>query len=687
MYRRPNENYIWKTEKEKKREKKNQISKRFSEIFSKLLDPDYYEGTIYGKYFNTINENGLSRIYVKDPMEEELNLFIKSKNNAIKYLVGFTGIGKTTLLRNYFKIYNRDIRFSDDTMIIYISFYYSNLSSDKPQKSVEDEVVSYFKRAIRKLLNEKVKISVPKKEFWEGLYNYIENNKPTILESEEFTPDSLFFDVENEKVINYEQKMEQLKYICDKKRLEYYSCMIKYILGYVNEIHNIVFIYDDIESKEYIYHRPLVEIARHIHSCFSAIKDVNSYVKTIVSLRAYTFRSNIDRQMEARRECIQNNTLKKMEAVKLQEIFLVRFNEIERLENIEKKVNVLKSYLEAKEQFFLVEKQINKVSSDFIYSLSNCNLCNAMIMYSSIMTNLEWISKNERDNNGSFRLAAENYRLTADVLFRAIACGNEKTYSNEKNDFFPNILYNHKEGTELLGLYIIKYMKRKNVIDLYGEKYIEGNKILDDILRIFIDRSDIRTETWQSKILYMLTYLYDNGILLRSIYDIEDISEEQIERKYKGSFKLYLSPRGQCLYDLLSKNALLLELYRDDIYTDIENNDKLTDNMTTDEIMEYLLKYIETLFQSEQKYIANANLNLKKYVEAFGNEFIVVPLIEGVVKNIKVYYADKVEVYYQLIEKVKKLLFLMQEYITMIDREYSIKFTISKYLSDIFLDV
>lgn len=685
MYRSPNEDYEWMTFKEKN--KKNQIGRKFSNIFQILLDPNYYEGTPYGKYFNEINNEGHSKIYVRDTLEAELEQIKKSKNNEMKYLVGFTAIGKTTLLKNYFRVHNRDILIDNENLIIYISFYYADLLADNPQQSVENEIVSYISRAINILLEKNIEIIKDESIFWNDFYDYINKIKPTLLQSEDLIPDSSFLTSIAKKTI--EQKKQQLINTCKRKRTEYHSSLLKYILKQIPQINNVIFIYDDIETKEAIFHRPLVEVAQHIHACFSLLDNKQSYVKTIVSLRAYTFRSNIDRQLEARRQCIEDSTILKKKSVDIHDIFSLRFKEIERIEKKQKNVQNLNSYIEARKQLFIIENKLANSFGNIIYHLANCNLCNAMVMYSSILINVEWIAKNEQENDGSFRVLADSYRLTADNVFNALACGNESVYSDKNNNFFPNLLRNYKEeGTELFNLYIIRYLIRKEATDLYGEKYVEGKEILKDIVGLFVNNGDsaAKVEIWQSRVWESLTYLHKTGVLLRSIYDIEDINEEQIERKYNGFYKLYLSPRGLLLYRLFSKNALLLQLYRDDICTDIKNNDKITSDMKTDEIMNYLIEYISSLFVYEKKYISNASFSLKKYCDLFGQELITAVLLEGVIVNIKTCYPESVQEYNKLMYKVKELIKKMEHYISIIDREYNIILKTTCYIEKIMLD-
>ena len=684
MYRCPNDSYTRKSSKETS--KKNQIGRKFSDIFDVLLDPSYYEGTPHGRHFKRLNPDGTSKIYVRDPLEDKLKDFCNMKSNTLNYLVGFTGMGKTTLLRNFFKVQDRDVHFEDDTLVIYISFYYANLNADHPQRSVENEVIKYLSRAITKLGQTYPSIVQNEDIFWNGLYEYIEQNKPVSLQNDEITPDvslfSLFMPTQEKSV---EQKKAQLIRACERNRLEYYSSMLKYILIRANSIHNVYFIFDDIESKEAVFHRPVVEVARHLHSCFSCTDGKDILLKTLVSLRAYTFRSNVDRQLEARREQIERNTIFKRDIVSLSKIFDARFAELQATLGTEEKAKVKTSYDAAVEQVGIVSRQIDMSFSPIILSLANSNLCNAMVMYNTILVNVEWIAKNEQEDSGGFQVSANSYRLTAKTVFRALACGNEVSYSDKYTNYFPNILHNGKEeGSELINLLILRYLIKKDATDLYGETYVQRSEIIQDIADVFISTSDsnIKIERWQERIIESLNYLYDSGVLLRSIYDIESLDNDLIERKYSRGFKLYVSPRGQYLFSLFSQNALLLELYRDSIYVDLRGNDRLTDDMRTFDVMQYLIAYVRKLFEYEKRNIGEAFVNLRKYQEYFGDELLISPLLEGIVKNICSYFRAGCEEYNELMDEIQLFTSNIKQYTHILSNDTGIHFRLSDYFKE-----
>lgn len=685
MYRKPNDSIINNGEAELTTfAQRNQIGRRFSKIFDVLLNPGYYEGTKYAKYFNEFDDNGKSKIYVYDPLEKELNKLIESEKNEMKYLVGLAGMGKTTLLRNFFKIKERDVIINKNHIVVYISFYYSHLSEDSPQNSIDKEITSYLSRAVSVIMSKNMDSFDCEKNFWINFYEYIDRNKPALLENESIIPSSSFFSDLKKEELTYERKLKKIQDVCSNRPIEYYSILIKYILTNIKntEIDSIIFIYDDIESKGEVFHKSVIETARHIYSCFSATEGNELLIKSIVSLRAYTFRCNVGRQSEARREFLKNNTILKKSTVDLHEIFEKRFEAIEEIESIKKISKNKDSYNAAKNQLQYVDTQLDSIASKMVFNLSNYNISNALVLYSSIMTNLRWISCKEQEHKGAFIIDSKNYRLTTENILYAIANENTDVYIDNGTGYIPNLLKNDVEYTGIINMYIIRYMLNSEATTVLGEKYVEATKIISDITSLFVSAgdTDTRISYWKHNVNASLEHLYNSGVLLRSLYDIEITEETQIERRYSDTYKLYLSPRGECLYELLSKNAVLLELYRDDISTELKNNNKPTSLLSTDEIFEYLLDYLDSLFDFEKQNIGSAISNINIYQEYIGNEFITSTLLQGVSKNLDTYYKCEGNTYNKLVNRSNEIIQKMIDYSDALHQEYNIQFAISNDL-------
>lgn len=629
----------------------NNIYRQFKETINKIVISSYNEGTENGVFFNKQKEDGTSEIYVNDAIENKFSELVNEELHSMKYFVGFTGIGKTTSLRNFFKVFNRDVRFTDNEIIIYISFFNSNLQINDPQGSIEQEITKYFKRAI-KLLIKNYSIPIDNKDennFWKKFYDFIESNKVTELQTDEITP-TTYSSIEE---IKYFELIENIR---KDNSLDYYSGLLKYIVKSFTKISRIIIIYDDIESKNELFHEHAIETARHIHACLSTLKGSNYFVKSIFSLRAYTFRSSMDRQLEARRENVQRDTIFKNDCPSLKKIFELRFKSIENITSSDESKRT-----DAQNCFM---KILNKETFDcgkFLYSITDYNICDSMNLFAKILTNHNWIGKKEINNSGAFTLNDETYEFTSESIFNALAYGETLVYTDYNNNFIPNIMHNHKNGTDLLSLYVIRYMINNFLDSTYGLNYQSGFIISDKISYILGNNSEIK-----EKIDYIIEFLFDAGILLRSVYDIESRNGREIFRKYNRKYLLYLSPRGKELYEFLHQNSLLLELLRDDIYTDLNNNIKPTYMMNQKEKMLYLLEYLNQLLDLEKKYIQTSIKQIDKYIEFFGNDLITSYLLKGLSNSLEKYYKTKDNDYSDIKQKIDSLNKEMDDYILML---------------------
>ena len=136
------------------------------------------------------------------------------------------------------------------------------------------------------------------------------------------------------------------------------------------------------------------------------------------------------------------------------------------------------------------------------------------------------------------------------------------------------------------------------------------------------------------------------------------------------------------MYNLLCKNAVLLELYRDDIYVDLPNNDKLTSQLDMATVFEYLLNYIEVCFETEQRNISDAIPRISKYYDVIGSEYISSILLEGVVKNMVAYFKNEDEAYEHLNNKAIDLCSIMLKYSKDVGDRYGVYFNIPTYLNE-----
>jgi Cdc6-like AAA superfamily ATPase len=164
--------------------------------FRILLNSDYNEGSPYGRVFDTIDpKTNRSTIYVEQAeIESQLDAFIGSTDENLHYLIGFAGIGKTTLLRNYFSSFKRDVVLNNGNLVLYISFHSIEddgiaIDADYTQDNENTNsyaITSRIKETIIEFMRRAVEIAVEEfgdgsnsysKDFFDSFYKEIGNSK------------------------------------------------------------------------------------------------------------------------------------------------------------------------------------------------------------------------------------------------------------------------------------------------------------------------------------------------------------------------------------------------------------------------------------------------------------------------------------------------------------------------------
>lgn len=80
----------------------NNLRREFYDCFSILLSSCYEDDTLSARFLNKMEEDGSSSYYVpQSTIEDKLKMFMTTPGDDEKFVIGFTGIGKTTLLRNF----------------------------------------------------------------------------------------------------------------------------------------------------------------------------------------------------------------------------------------------------------------------------------------------------------------------------------------------------------------------------------------------------------------------------------------------------------------------------------------------------------------------------------------------------------------------------------------------------------
>lgn len=689
----------------------NQLFRKYRTAFEILLTREYYEGTEFGTYYNTFvkdDEGGIkSEIYIRQPNIERLikNEIIENNSDMFKYLVGYMGVGKTTLIRNMFNVFNRKTSEFNDNLVIYISFFAMASEDNEPIESIRTVIKGALDSAITYLSGYKTRaerIAHEDDEYYINFYAFIEDNNPTFAAS---IDDSKLLD-EMKKADCFEK--EYVNELYNRAPIDSLMTLMKYYLSQENNsrFSNVIIIFDDLETQPIECIKEVLKLGAHINKCLKGLGYRHYRVKQIVSLRSYTFRQCDCRRSFGALRIESSDVIIKNEVPSLTQIIKARMKVISK--KLEKKsfnpsiTAKLDNRLD--NAYDNLEFVLNTTYGQYdkmLLNLTHYNLFNAMKLLIRIVSNNRYVGKKEKEKKGSFKVDINNYDLknksensanpgNNDVFF-ALVYGSDNIYIDSKDYYLMNILHYHsdeKVNTELLGIYIIQYLikhgiyinwetvdststpkQSKAYIDYKSFEPVESVALVNELSRLY-DRAD--SISYNSILMgfeLMIKHLYNGGALLQDIaYPVLD-DDTELGRNYehKEGVRVYLSLRGKQLYEMLKYNSLLLEVYRDDIDTNLENNEKSTVSLYVIDRIKYCLDYVEHIHNREQMLMSLVG-NKKGYIENLGSELAVVVLMKGIRQSIITYFSDATEKralivgkYNQIAGKINKSIRLINE--------------------------
>lgn len=671
----------------------NQIEKLYRKAIEVLLKKEYYEGTKYGKYYNSFRDDGRSTIYVDlEELEQRIrSQFIDPDESLTKILVGYMGVGKTTLIRNLFHVFGRDIVEYDNSLIIYVSYFANHKSPGSKDLSDEKKIakkllLSGIDMAVTFLSgdsdsNEKL-YSYDRKysyddAFYKDFARFIEDNCASMSHYLEDTPEV------NDELNNGDNYKNYLNAMYKLDPIDYQLSLLKYSLKKSNKNYeNIYLILDDLETLKADTIIELVSLMMHTQKCMQGQQFGRFNFKQLICMRNHTYRSiQLDRIADALRfnnESISENIIYKNQIPFLSEIINVRYNSLKNDKTICDSM-ILKEVNDDLE--YLLTKLYGQYDA-MILNLTHYNLYNSLRLLLRILTNRKFLGKGETYVHGAFNFNRDIYRLenpsnrsdypkNEDVFF-GLVYGENQIYCDSNNYYLTNILHYHadeKKDTELLGVYIIKYMIHNNYmvnvlnapIDYYmkekdNREYDITNKTTPTCL---LDYDSIQTISGKSLLnklssFYgrasideyervvdgynaMISHLYEGGALLQSISIPIKEDSPAIKRVYSEKIELYLSLRGQQLYRMLRTNSLLLQVYRDDIDTDLQDNNIPTLELYKWKRIEYCIHYVEHLL-SREKYLFSLITNPVLFFEQMDYELAITHLMQGIRQSVVTYF-------------------------------------------------
>jgi energy-coupling factor transporter ATP-binding protein EcfA2 len=556
------------------------------------------------------NGNKSNECYINDPEGSMIAEFLDSYYQ-FAFLVGNRGIGKTTLLRNFFGL-------TDSNAIKEVIFNQENgylvLHAELPAANNID-ANNFSERKTRKMVAEILR------EF------------PEIKES--FGLDKDKFAIYNDEHDGISPEIIKIMYFFEN-----------YLELGINKIKKIVFVLDNLESnisdtKLKTSIAVFVEKTNKLTDYFSRNASFPQ-VKLIVSLRPHTFRYYKKTGQYAAIRPSNRQVILKENPISLEELFLARYNKIVSSTTSES-FNKAYKILEALNTIY--DKKYGKV----LINLAHLNITQALDYYEVVLRNREWLQIKKADQ-GTFGddLELANYRINDRfAVIRALGCKENKAY--RECDEIPNLLKQHGHKDDLICLFIVKYFLQKQMdTDFYG---VEMEKVAKDISAVlFLDQKEGEKSAIDLRVHECIEHLHSKKVLRVTL----DSEEESVSSDTLNlNSLLYLSEVGMQLWEMLGEDSVLFEMYREDVYRDYgraDNNDRTrTELIIAGKVTDLsydCFSWLQSLVEIEERYInqvSSISGLLSKYTSIFG----VVPLSRQLFSGLKE-SIDKLSSYYSL---------------------------------------
>ena len=560
--------------------------------------------------------------YISDPdMEQQIDNFLASKKNLLTILIGYKGMGKSTILKNHLKVHASDQLTYTNNAIIFSKFKW-----DYPSFEVN---LSCFEHILQTLTTRLcMQCHINWRNEAKAFYDFLIEKEPCLFS----------IDFHYEEILNEFSKNNPKLF--EVRRLQF--------LLQTKKISQFTLIFDNVEdlnkNTRYLLITQLIE-------CFQLLTEDSSQlsiVKVLFSFRPATLYA------AQQYECFKNKEIDHYLLLK-NTINLEKYFHL-KLKNYNKENGNYEIWNKCLPLFMKVSQKYNRKYDLIIKKLCNYSVPDSMKIYSNIFSNSRWMHDITADYYE--KDCEQDYFNMNDIVvnnitvIRAISCLEDEMFIQKKpvrSSFENTVFKNYPENTSqtpspicnllystpsedysIITLYIIKFFYNYcSSNNLYGRIYQKNW----DIVRIF---SEIfyGIENIEQKVSNCIYYLFNMNLLGKSLK-----TKRGESTKLTPQSRLYLTPRGEIMWEMLGWDSVLLELFREDYYRDYSENTKnnpfcsyiLMQQGKQYEIFLDLIRMISELLKKEDEYINRAieNDTITSLKRNFGETCICAQLFEG----------------------------------------------------------
>lgn len=597
------------------------IYRKFSEQFDNLFNSEEMAK----------DEKEFEEIYVMDKdFEDQIEVFRNSYIDMVKFCVGYTGIGKTTSIRHCFNLgVSREVHINSEKRELVFPTFLDGYQIDNIERfdlSKRISAVCTELEVRHPELRELLKTQDGKTEFYEFIRRH------TSFALENIDPIDAM-DMGEQQLIN-----EKLRSAYKESPFEYQANRLKfYIMKNYDKYNRLVIVLDDIESLPEKYQNDTIAAFLKFHDCMRNTDYPNNheyYINLLISVRPHTYRIyRNNRKIET--FAISEPAILKRDSVDMELLFEKRFDYYTK--NNSRVIGNIETWNKCYNELLSMNRQFDGQYKNMIRNLCFMNVRQSLASYARVFANRLWVQKNKIKEE-SFTINSRDYAFNNINVIRALACNEEQMYWGDCESIIPNIfLSTEDDDYSIYCILVMKYFHKKKREEVYGLNAERLKSVTDEWNDIFDDNI-------MKKFLKALYFLFEYKILRKSINDFDDIKTLDTEESLNDESKLYISPRGNEIYEMFGRDSVLLEMLRENAWRDYENREydrtssyELMRDCKQNIIFRDLLEYIDYLSEEEDNILSSIENRLgkrEKYKKLFGRTPASQFLLTGVKKSI-----------------------------------------------------
>lgn len=572
------------------------------------------------------------KTYISNPeVEDFLTPLLKPiKTDRVRYLTGLTGSGKSTILRHIFFKDGESVSIQGSNLIICFSF--DNIT--------DSYIRDYFANTIHgvaEMIEESFCISKVN-DAAEDFYKYVRKTRLDFSQSGPKFPVP-----SNEAKLSFYASEHPLPF--STSRLKFYlnqeECLIDNIILIVDDLEGLIIGEDEDAdaASELLPVKLLLELITCLENNRSPRKwDVNAVISCrhyVYRLMSSTYITDETTYTKALMSYSGGQSCDLYNPPNIHDILEKRFRNLKPADD--------KKWELAYNISMFILFDIESKLGDLIMALRLNNIRDSLLGLKQLLYNKYWIQRDYPEPvSGAFRIDdVKQYNVNIPTLIRALGMGESTVYASY-DSCLPNLLANeYEEMSDLFTILTLKHF----IVACNGKKMKWSSSFsIKKFLEITGEIFDTKENSfYHDGFQVAVTNLIHHRLLLRSMDQIQNDTKGLTLEKAKAVESIYVSDSAVLLWNYMSDNSVLFEMFIDDIWMDNSGRkEKRMFRGFDEDNFKACIEYLDHLIDLESVLYSHAK-NLGKgrlYLDCFGRDPVCSWLIKGLRKSLFNFYHD-----------------------------------------------